>query len=119
MNLVSGTVQANGDVRVAVTTLRCQTDGIEPGSPVTVAIRPEDINAQVIADGEVIFIEIEIKHLEFLGSFYRADLGGGAFSDLGLRADFSINLVRRKGVQQGSKLSVRLPPEFIRIYPGD
>ncbi len=83
------------------------------------AIRPEDINAQDISDGDDNLIEVEIKHLEFLGSFYRADLGGGAISDLGMRADFSINLVRRKGVQVGSRLPVRLPPQFIRVYPGD
>ncbi len=119
MNFVPGSVEADGAVRVGDTTLRCQTDGLEPGSPVTVAIRPEDINAQDIADGDDNLIEVEIKHLEFLGSFYRADLGGGTFSDHGIRADFSVNLVRRKGVQVGSRLPVRFPPEFIRVYPGD
>ncbi len=118
MNFVSGSVEADGAVRIGDTTLRCQTDGLAPGAPVTVAIRPEDINAQDIAEGDDNVIDAEIEQLEFLGSFYRADLGGSAFGGHGIRADFSINLVRRKEVQVGARLPVRFPPEFIRLYPG-
>jgi iron(III) transport system ATP-binding protein len=57
--------------------------------------------------------------MEFLGSFYRALLGGPAFGEQEIRADFSINLVRRKNVVVGSKLPVRFPSRFIRLYPGD
>ena len=118
MNFVPGSVKAEGAVEVGGTVLKCQTDGMAPGSPVTVAIRPEDINAQDIADGDDNVVDAEIEQLEFLGSFYRADLGGSAFGGHGIRADFSINLVRRKDVKVGSTLPVRFPPEFIRLYPG-
>ena len=57
--------------------------------------------------------------MEFLGSFYRALLGGPAFGEQEFRADFSINVVRRKNVEVGSKLPVRFPSRFIRLYPGD
>ena len=117
MNFMSGEVTVEGAVKVGGTTLDCETDGIAPGSPVTVAIRPEDINAQDIAEGDRNTVEVEIDHMEFLGSFYRADLGGPAFGDQKMRADFSINLVRRKNVQVGSLLPVRLPSEFIQVYP--
>ncbi len=118
MNFTPGSVEAEGSVRVGDTILSCQTEGIEPGLPVTVAVRPEDINAQDIADGDDNIVEVEIKHLEFLGSFYRADLCSATFSEHSIRADFSLNLVRRKNVRVGSKLPVRLPPNFIRLYPG-
>ncbi len=117
MNFMGGEVTAEGAVKVGGTTLECKTDGIAPGSPVTVAIRPEDINAQDIAEGDCNTVEVEINHMEFLGSFYRADLGGPAFGDQKMRADFSINLVRRKNVLVGSLLPVRLPAEFIQVYP--
>ena len=119
MNFMSGEVAAEGAVKVGGTTLECETDGIAPGSSVTVAIRPEDINAQDIAEDDGNTVEVEIKHMEFLGSFYRADLGGPAFGDQEIRADFSINLVRRKNVEAGSRLPVRFPAQFIRIYPRD
>ena len=64
-------------------------------------------------------IEVEIKGMEFLGSFYRAALGGAAVGEQGIRADLSINLVRRKNLEVGSKIPVRFPASFIRIYPGD
>jgi iron(III) transport system ATP-binding protein len=117
MNFVPGTVAGEGAVKVGETTLQCQTDGMAPGSPVTVAIRPEDVNAQDIADGDGNIVEFEIRHMEFLGSFCRAGLGGPAFGEHEIRADFSINLVRRKDVQEGGKLPVRLPAEFIQVYP--
>jgi iron(III) transport system ATP-binding protein len=116
MNFVPGVVTGEGRVRIGVTDLHCDIDGIAEGSGVTVAIRPEDVNAQDIADGDENVIVAEIRHLEFLGSYYRAELAGDAFGDHVVQADFSVNLVRRKGVKSGSVLPVRLPASFIRVY---
>jgi iron(III) transport system ATP-binding protein len=127
MNFLSGSVEGDGSVRVGGATLACSTDGMTENTPVSVAIRPEDIDAEDI-DAEDIdagdidgradnVVDVEITHMEFLGSFYRAGLGGPSFSDHEIRADFSINLVRRKDLAVGSHLPVRLPSQFIRIYP--
>ncbi len=35
-----------------------------------------------------------------------------------LRADFSINLVRRLGIDKGHSMNVKVPRECIRIYGG-
>ncbi len=118
MNFTPGSVEAEGKVRMGEAILNCETDGMPPGSPVTVAIRPEDVNAQDIAEGDDNVVEVAIKNLEFLGSFYRADLASAAFSDSSIRADFSLNLVRRKNVTVGANLPVRFPTEFIRLFPG-
>jgi iron(III) transport system ATP-binding protein len=117
MNFVQGRVESPDRVRVGDIVLRCDAGTREVGAPVSVAIRPEDINAQDISDGDENVVDAEIEHLEFLGSFYRAGLGG-SLSDHEIFADFSINLVRRKGVKVGSHLPVRLPPELIQIYSG-
>ena len=123
MNFVPGTVAADGSVKVGNTTLACQTDGTPPGQAVTVAIRPEDIDAEGEpedeAEGGENVVEVEILAMEFLGSFYRATLGGTALGEQGIRADLSINLVRRKNVAVGVRLPMRFPAQFIRIYPGD
>jgi iron(III) transport system ATP-binding protein len=116
MNFLDGTVKAQNSVAVGNAVLHCETDGVVPGTSVTVAIRPEDINAQDISEDDENVVEAEINHLEFLGSFYRADIGGPAIGEQEVRADFSINLVRRKKLDAGSKLALRFPPEFIRIY---
>jgi len=117
MNFVPGTVENDGVVKMGGSELHCDTKGHQTGAPITVAIRPEDINAQDLSDSDNI-IEAEIKHLEFLGSFYRADLGGDVFSNYEIRADFSINLVRRKEIKVGSMVPVRFPPQFIQLYAG-
>ena len=116
MNFVPGTVERAGVVKMGAAELHCDTGEFSPGSAITVAIRPEDINAQDLSDTENI-VEAEIHHLEFLGSFYRAEIGGDAFSGHDIRADFSINLVRRKDIEVGSKIPVRFPPDFIQLYP--
>jgi len=115
MNFVPGIVREVGSVKVSGAELTCDTGTFAPGQMVTVAIRPEDINAQDLSDGNNL-IEADIRHLEFLGSFYRAELGGGVLANHPLHADFSINLVRRMNISVGSKMPVRFPPELIRLY---
>jgi iron(III) transport system ATP-binding protein len=117
MNFIPASVEAEGTVKVGTDVLNCQTGDIAAGAPVTIAIRPEDINAQDIADGDDNVLDVEITHMEFLGSFYRAGFRGQAFGEQEIRADFSVNLVRRKNVAVGSRLRVRLPSSFVRIYP--
>jgi iron(III) transport system ATP-binding protein len=116
MNFIPGTVTGKGTVSVGGESLQCNTDGFDQNQSVIVAIRPEDINAQDISDGDENVLNVGVRHLEFLGSFYRADLGGDAFGGKEVHADFSINLVRRKNVEAGATLPVRFPREFIRIY---
>jgi len=121
MNFISGSIKSENAVRLGNTVLHCPTDGIAAGASVTVAIRPEDIDAEeidAVGDGDGNLIDVEITNMEFLGSFYRAALGSPAFGEQGARADFSVNLVRRKNIEPGTKLTVRFPSRYIRIYPG-
>lgn len=116
MNFVPGHVVDVDTVRLGEVLLRCETNGRGPGQNVTIAIRPEDLNAQDIVDGTDNLVDVVVEHLEFLGSFYRARLASEHFADSTVEADFSVNLVRRKEVQIGSRLPIRLPPDHIRIY---
>ncbi len=119
MNFIPGTVAGTGSVKIGETSLSCGTDGHSSGAAITVAIRPEDINAEDIGTDASNIVDAKIQHLEFLGSFYRAELTGEAFSDHAIIADFSVNLIRRKNVNVGDSLPVRLPEEFIRVYQAD
>ena len=116
MNFIPGIVTVNGAVTVGPAVIQCDTTTFKAGDKIFVAIRPEDINAQDIAVDDNNVIEAEIRSLEFMGSFYRATLGGGAFANSDVYADFSINLMRRKSVEVGNKLPVRLPSNFIQVY---
>ena len=116
MNFMPGVVQGPGRVRVGALDLTCEVDGLAQGTPVTVAVRPEDV---LVPEGKPITenaFEVKVGEMEFLGSFFRADLQADAMGDHSFRADFSINIVRRLKLAQGDALPVALPGERIRVF---
>ena len=119
MNFLPGRLMAPGRVRVSQLELCCSANGLAPESPVTVAIRPEDILVQegAASERENAF-EAEIAQIDFLGSYVRARLAAPVLGDEPLHADFSINLVRRMALAEGRRLPVTLPRERLRVYPG-
>ena len=64
-------------------------------------------------------VEVGIEEVEFLGSFVRAEIASERLGEARLRADLSINLVRRLGLVEGSRVPVALPGERIRVYRKD
>ncbi len=56
--------------------------------------------------------------MEFLGSFVRADLVSDATGEDPLLADVSINFVRSHDLKVGDNVTVKVPRERIRVYPG-
>ena len=61
---------------------------------------------------------VRVEALSFLGSFFRAELAGDSSDGVLLRADLPVELIRRRAIAEKTVLSVLLPPERIRIYPG-
>ena len=118
MNFVAGTIAGPSSVRLGRLELACDTDGLAEGATVTIAVRPEDIVVQGVGAGDENVYEARVDDVEFLGSFVRAELASEATGEERLRADLSINLVRRQALSAGDTLMVRLPRECIRIYPG-
>jgi iron(III) transport system ATP-binding protein len=116
MNFVLGTVVGPDRVRLGQVDLNCDADGHAQGASVTIAVRPEDIVVQGVSEGEDNVFEVKVDAMEFLGSFFRADLADGAMGEARLRADFSINLVRRLGIDEGHSMNIKVPRECIRIY---
>jgi iron(III) transport system ATP-binding protein len=117
MNFVAGTIVAPGRVRCGQLELACHADGVERGTPVTLAIRPEDIVVQGLQGGEENAFKARVESMAFLGSFFRADLAADAIGDVRLRAELPIELVRRLALAEGQPLLVVLPRECLRVYP--
>ncbi len=115
---VAGTVVREGAVRLGRTELACDVEGLAAGTEVTLAIRPEDIVVHDDGRSEPNGLTMRVDALAFLGSFFRADLVGDATAGVLLRADLPVDMIRRRGIAEKSKLSVTLPPDRIRIYPG-
>jgi iron(III) transport system ATP-binding protein len=118
MNFVPGIVQGPDRVRVGQIELNCKINGLSQGAAVTVAVRPEDV---LVPEGKTVSenaFDARVGNMEFLGSFFRADLEAEALGEHRLRADLSINIVRRLNLNRGDMLPVALPGERIRVFPG-
>jgi iron(III) transport system ATP-binding protein len=118
MNFVTATIVREGTVRFGRVELACETDGLTPGTTVTLAIRPEDILVENVRENEPAALEARVDAIVFLGSFFRADLVGPALGEARLRADLPVDLVRRLEIEEKSKLAVVLAKDRLRIYPG-
>ncbi len=118
MNFVAATIVRDGTARLGRLELACEADGVPPGTAVTLAIRPEDIVVGEARGSEPNAVPARVDALAFLGSFFRADLVGDGMEGVILRADLPVDLVRRLGIAEKSRVSMLLSRERIRIYPG-
>ena len=116
MNFFPATVTGPGKVRLGEVEVACATDNFQQGAPATLAIRPEDFVIHEGNGGAENVVDARVHVLDFLGSFYRADLVGPAFNQEWAMADLSVNLVRRLDVKHGSVIRVGMPSERIRVY---
>jgi len=117
MNFLTAALAAPGTVQVGDLQLSCRPNGHAAGSPVTLAIRPEDV--QLVEDAEGAgpnLLDVRVGEVEFLGPHVRARLLHRAFATQPMYAQLSQNLVRRRGVVAGAPLRVRLPEDRLRIY---
>ena len=118
MNFIQGSCCSSGRVRLGNVELAASeaADGFADGQAVMCCVRPEDVVARgIVADTPNAF-EAMVAELEFLGSFYRASLNIEGVAESALRADFSVNLVRDLGIEEGKPVRVVLPEERIRVF---
>ncbi len=128
MNQLPCEVNGAGGVKLGALSVACQEHSVESGASAILAIRPEDVvphGAGARSPGAPDVIETpgnsfdaRIEDMEFLGSFFRAELSAAEIGDAHLLADFSINAVRRMGLETGGALTVELPAERVRIFSG-
>jgi len=118
MNFLKAVITGSDKVRIgdAEIGLASPLEDARDGSIVTVCVRPEDVIARDIATKADNIIETVVKDLEFLGSFYRAMLLLNDNQGSILLADFSINLVRDIGIEEGKTIQVRIPSSRIRVF---
>ena len=126
MNQIRGRVETTSSVTVGEIKLDSRAHELSPGDTAVVAIRPEDIiphgadahaaDAQEAAASPVNRLEMQVEDMEFLGSFWRVSMRHPGLGDHSLRADMSINAVRRLGVETGSSLQVELPANRLWVF---
>ena len=129
MNQVAATTHGSDGVVIGGINFKCIEHGYPTGTSVTATIRPEDIiphgkgsdapRAKKAASTAQNTINVEIIDMEFLGSFWRADLSGAELGSLKLVVNFSINAIRRMELGIGKKLSIEIPDERLKVFAVD
>ena len=108
-----------GGVEIAGVALASAPHDFAEGTPVTAAIRPEDIlpYAEPVAEDGTNRLEARVEEMAFLGSFWRVRLAPPALRGTVLTADVSINAARDLDLAEGARLGIELPAERLLVFP--
>jgi len=126
MNQVEGLVESANSVAIGNLKLASRAHRLAAGDPAVIAIRPEDIiphgagaGSADVADAnanQANCLDMQIEDMEFLGSFWRVSLTHPDLGEHALRADMSINAVRRLAIETGSSIQVELPADRLWVF---
>jgi iron(III) transport system ATP-binding protein len=120
MNFVPARIgESLGQIRIGSVSLEGEIpEGLQSGDPVTLAIRPEEIQLTGQASGLKNIYQATVAESEFLGSVNRLTCSLDEDEGTRLLVEVSSNLMKEMVIKNGSQLSLQFPPEIIRIYPG-
>ncbi len=121
MNFLPGITEQGSDyVRCGSFKLHCsEPHNLSVGEKVSLAVRPEDVRVGAADNGMRNVVLGHIDLIEFLGSFYRLTIHLEGLENARLVAEVSINRMRDLEIDVGKTLPVRLPPDLVRVYPGE
>src|SRR5215207_557415 len=107
MTFLDAVVSGPATIRVGALELRVGNDSpLPPGSPVRVAMRPEDVRTRSIDEQTANRFEARVERLAFLGAFCRAELSPLVSPHTPISADFSTNAMRDLGIKEGETRAV-------------
>jgi iron(III) transport system ATP-binding protein len=114
VNVLAGAAESGG-LRVGSVLLKCNSR--TANGKCKAYLRPEDIVARPIADGDTNVFDARIEKIEFLGSYCLVRV---ATDGLGqpLTVYLSLNFLSEQGLEQGSSLRLRILPERLRLFDG-
>ena len=101
-----------GEMRFGAPCLPC--DGAD--RDVKVYLRPEDVLARPIAEGDAHVFNATIEKIEFLGSFCHVHVTSPALDRHKLTVYLSLNFLSEQSLQIGSTLPLKLLPERIKVF---
>ena len=81
-----------------------------------VYLRPEDVLARPISDGDAHVFQASIEKIEFLGSYCHVRVVSPALDANKLTVYLSLNYLSEQSLQVGSPLQLRLLPERIKVF---
>jgi iron(III) transport system ATP-binding protein len=103
-------------VQVGPSVLRCPHE-LPAGRDVKLYLRPEDVLARPIAEGDDNVFEATLEKIEFLGAYCLARVSSPALGEHALTVVLSVNFLAEQALAPGRMLPMRLLPERLRVFP--
>jgi iron(III) transport system ATP-binding protein len=115
VNMLSGKL-SGGELQVGTFRIphAAATEGTD--REVKVYLRPEDVLARPIADGDAHVFDATIEKIEFLGSYCHVHVSSPALARSKLTVYLSLNFLSEQSLAPGSTLKLRLLPERIKVF---
>jgi iron(III) transport system ATP-binding protein len=111
VNVLSARI-ADGALHVGSLTLPCE--GVNRDA--RVYLRPEDVLARPIAEGDAHVFEARIEKIEFLGSYCHVHVSASALDSHNLTVYLSLNFLSEQSLEVGSTLRLKLLPERLKVF---
>ena len=115
INVLVGRLEPGRRLSVGASRFECVHD-CETARDVKVYLRPEDVLARPIEDGDSNVFEGEIDKIEFFGSHCLVRVGSSALAAQPITVYLSLNFLAEKGLEVGSRLPLRILPERLRLF---
>ncbi len=103
---------AGGELRLGSLCIPC--DGADRDA--RVYLRPEDVLARPIKDGDAHVFDANIEKIEFLGSYCHVHVASPALDSHKLTVYLSLNFLSEQSLAVGSPLKLKLLPERIKVF---
>jgi iron(III) transport system ATP-binding protein len=119
VNVLAATCLGEGRYRVGSVELATPVNGIDPGRPVRLYLRPED---RVLSDsgpleGRPNLLRGAVRNVDFLGTFCLATIDVDGFEGQSMLVYFSLNQALELGVREGAQVPFALRGERVRVFP--
>ena len=115
INALPAVLESGNTIRFGERVFACAHNG-EPGREVKVYLRPEDVLARPVPDGDPNVFEAEIDKIEFLGPYCLVRVKSAEFGTQRLTVYLSLNFLAEHRLEVGGRLPLRLMPERMRIF---
>src|SRR6185503_1472676 len=109
VNMLAGIAAGPGRLRVGAQEFACASCNGAAGRDVRAYLRPEDIIARPIAEGDPNVLDSRIEKIEFLGSYCLVRVAASGRGQP-LTVYLSLNFLSEQGLEPGSSLRLRILP---------
>lgn len=113
---LAGIAAQPGRVACGGVKFQVASSDLPPGASLWVSFRPEDVRLASPDSGDENIIRATVRRMRFGGSTWSLDLVPEHAPETSIEAALSAEMVRKFGLKEQAKVTVRVAPERIRVF---